>query len=434
MATAASPRDDLLARAEDGSARGVVPRRKGGAGGRLPLRVLLCLQAAVAVTLVAWVYGGPLWAVGAAVPTAAVVVLVVGRRRGRPLVTWAGALWALRRRQRAAAGQVLPAADPLLSFATECVPGLRSHSFAGPERAGAQQRVWGRDVGMVSVDGTLTAVLRVEAERKPLQPGRQQRPLPLELLYGALETDGIRLDSVQCVQHTQPAPAPHLPERSVARHSYGPLYAQSGAPALRLTWVALRLDPELCPEAVARRGGGLGGAQRCLTRAADQLASRLAGAGFRATVLSEAQLLSALAAGASLNAATTTLMGQGEGQDSRRTVESSRTWRCDDRWHTTYEVSRWPELGARVPLAELVAMLTSLPAFATTFGLTLRREGRDAVAVAGHVRITARGADELRGVRRGLEQSARRARVGLARMDREQLPGLLATLPLGGVR
>jgi hypothetical protein len=33
-----------------------------------------------------------------------------------------------------------------------------------------------------------------------------------------------------------------------------------------------------------------------------------------------------------------------------------------------------------------------------------------------------------------LEQAARSAKVGLQRLDREQLPGVLATLPLGGTR
>lgn len=107
--------------------------------------------------------------------------------------------------------------------------------------------------------------------------------------------DGIRLESAQIVQHTQPAPAPHLPAQSMAARNYGPLQAQTGSPAVRITWIALKLDPELCPEAVAARGGGMAGAQKCVVRAADQLGSRLAGAGFRASVLTEQELIAALA-------------------------------------------------------------------------------------------------------------------------------------------
>lgn len=50
------------------------------------------------------------------------------------------------------------------------------------------------------------------------------------------------------------------------------------------------------------------------------------------------------------------------------------------------------------------------------------------------MRVTGGSDTELIGVRRTLEQAARHAKVGLARLDREQLPGVLATLPLGGAQ
>jgi hypothetical protein len=56
------------------------------------------------------------------------------------------------------------------------------------------------------------------------------------------------------------------------------------------------------------------------------------------------------------------------------------------------------------------------------------------MSIGGHVRITGGSDTELVRVRRTLEQSARAAKVGLVRLDREQLPGVLATLPLGGAR
>ncbi|MYR88311.1 type VII secretion protein EccE, partial [Streptomyces sp. SID685] len=48
--------------------------------------------------------------------------------------------------------------------------------------------------------------------------------------------------------------------------------------------------------------------------------------------------------------------------------------------------------------------------------------------------VTGRSDDELVAARRALEAAARKAGAGLARLDREQLPGMLATLPLGGAR
>jgi ESX secretion system protein EccE len=419
-------------------ARRGAPRPQRGARGRIRWWPVLCVQGAAALLLGGYAADSVPLLAAAVVPAAGLVLVALVRRGGEPLPVWAGSALALRRRRRRALGPMPPGTDPLFSLAAECQPGLRTHAFAGRER---------RDVGMAADGGTLTAVLRVEVApvaRSPLRPSPQERPLPLSLLYDALDTDGIRLESVKAVQYTQPAPTPLLPPRAVAAVSYAALTAQGGPPALRLTWVALRLDPELCAPAVAERGGGLAGAQRCLVRAADQLASRLTGAGFTAAALSEAELLSAVAAGTSSNPATTTLVGQGDGPRPRRTVEGPRVWRCDDRWHTTYQVARWPTLRAggaggqdaagTAPFAGLVALLTSCPAFATSFALTLRGQGRRSVALSGHIRVTGRGDQELRAAGRGLVRAARGAGVRLARMERRQLTGVVATLPLGGGR
>ncbi len=178
----------------------------------------------------------------------------------------------------------------------------------------------------------------------------------------------------------------------------------------------------------------MGGAQRSLSRAADQLASRLIGADFRADVLSEAELVAAAVAAACANPIAAA-SGGSSGGPARRTVETSRTWRCDDRQHTTYWVGRWPQLGASAtPLTCLVSLLTAVPVLATTFSLTLARGGGQEVALSGHVRITGRSDDELVSARSELERTARETRAGLVRLDREQVPGVLATLPLGGTR
>ncbi|ONK10824.1 type VII secretion protein EccE [Streptomyces sp. MP131-18] len=425
-------RGDSATRGSEGPGRGVVPRALSGPGGTFPMGPLLCVQAVGALLWGGWAAESPLVAALSVVPAVLLGLTVVAWRRGEPLPRWIGSALALRRQRQEVARAPEPGTDPLLALAAECRPGLRSYPFMARGGRDGRER---REVGMAGDGGTLTAVLRVEAALAPLQPGRAARPLPLSLLYDALDTDGIRLDAVQAVQYTQPAPAPVLPDRSVAGTSYALLQGQGDAPALRLTWVALRLDPELCPDAVAERGGGLVGVQRCLTRAADQLASRLTGAGFRASVLTEAELLSAVAACTSSNPAATALMGQGDGPRPRRTAEGQRVWRCDDRWHTTFQVARWPVLGpGAMPLPGLVALLTSLPAFATTFALTLRGQGRESALLNGHVRITGRAEGEVHAAGRQLLRAARGARVVLSRMDRQQLPGLQATLPLGGMR
>ncbi|MEV6251038.1 type VII secretion protein EccE [Streptomyces sp. NPDC051742] len=413
-----------------GPVSSVSPRLQARPGhfGSFRLQQLVLIEVAAALLAVAWVVD-PMLLVPAGVVAVVLLLLAVVRRHRRSLPEWLGTFLALRARSRRASSFTVPeGTEPGFAPVVECDPALRTYAYSDRDR---------RPVGMVG-DGTfLTAVLRVESDGTALRPDRAARPLPVGLVRDVLSVDGIRLESAQIVQHTQPAPAPHLPAQSMAARNYGPLQAQTGSPAVRITWIALKLDPELCPEAVAARGGGLAGAQKCVVRAADQLASRLAGAGFRASVLTEQELTSAIATSTCASPMAIAQAGRGQAQ-GRRTQETARTWRVDDRRHTTYWVGRWPQLGGQggsgASMPQLVALLTSLPALATTFSLTLSGGDRQEVTVTGHVRITGRSDEELVTARHELERAARGVRTGLVRLDREQVPGILATLPLGGAR
>ncbi|MER7056725.1 type VII secretion protein EccE [Streptomyces sp. NPDC000351] len=397
-----------------------------GRPGQSRLQRIVLVELAAAVLLTGWAIG-TLALVAAGVVAVVLVLLAFVRRRGRSVPEWVATARALRvRRKRAAKLVIAPGTEPGLAPAVECDPSLRTYAYGGRER---------RPVGIVG-DGTfVTAVVQVEADATALRAERSRRPLPLALVRDALEVDGIRLESAQIVLHTQPAPALHLPRQSVAVSNYAPLQEQTGAPAVRITWIALKVTPELCPDAVAARGGGLLGAQKCVVRAADHLASRLTGAGFRATVLDEEELTSAIATSACANPLVTAEAGRSD-RHERRTEESGRSWRCDNRRHTTYWIRRWPQLdGDRGPsLPQFVARLTAVPALATTVSVTLERADQREMSLRGHLRVTGRSADELAEARRALESAARDAGAALTRLDREQLPGVLATLPLGGVR
>ncbi|MFV0133323.1 type VII secretion protein EccE [Streptomyces sp. HMX87] len=434
--TRTSRRDRTRARgsAEPGSRATRQPSARGGlhlkvrAGrpGSFRLQRIVLPELAAAVLLVGWAVGTVALAV-AGVVAVVLVLLAFVRRRGRSLPEWVATARALRARQKHAAELMIPpGTEPGLAPAVECDPSLRTYAYGGRER---------RPVGIVG-DGTfVTAVVQVEADATALRAERSRRPLPLSLVRDALEVDGIRLESAQVVLHTQPAPALHLPRQSVAVSNYAPLQEQTGAPAVRITWIALKLVPELCPEAVAARGGGLVGAQKCVVRVADHLVSRLTGAGFRATVLDEEELTSAIATSACANPLVTAGAGRAERQE-RRTEESGRSWRCDNRRHTAYWIRRWPPLGGDrgTSLPQFVALITAIPALATTVSLTLARGDGPELALRGHLRVTGRSAEELTAARRALEGAARAAGAALTRLDREQLPGVLATLPLGGVR
>ncbi|MDT0378819.1 type VII secretion protein EccE [Streptomyces sp. DSM 42041] len=402
--------------------------RRPGSLGPVRLQQLVLIQIAAALVLVAWIVES--WLVVPAAVVAGLLTLVaLVNRRQQALSEWYEVGRALRRRKREAKLPPPPGTDPGMAPVVECDPAVQTSTYVTRED---------RAIGMVG-DGTfLTALIAVEGKDAPLRPGRPgrvERPLPLNLLHDALLTDDIRLESVQVVQHTQPAPAPHLPEHSVVARSYGSLKEASGIPSLRMTWVALKLTPELTPEAVQARGGGLGGAQRSLVRAADQLASRLEGAGFSATVLNEAEIVQALATSSCLNPrVSNATSGAGDRRGAqRRTEESVRGWRCDDRWHATYWISRWPQVGpSAVSSAHLASILTSLPVFTSVFSLTLGRGDGRYASVAGHVRIVTRSENDLSDARRELQRRAGRAKTGLVPLDREHVPGVLATLPLGG--
>ncbi|MFP3987554.1 type VII secretion protein EccE [Streptomyces sp. E11-3] len=394
--------------------------------GPVQLRQLVLVESALALVAVGLALGD-FWLVPACVVAGVLMLLAVIRRRGHALQDWLSTVLRLRTRKRITA-PAAPDTDPTLAPVAECAPGLKPYTFVDRKRR--------RTVGMLGDGSFLTAVVRVEAGSEALRPAFGARALPLSLLADALEVDDIALESAQLVQQVRSAPAPHLPQQSVARLSYTPLQERTGAPALRMTWVALKLNPELCSEAVQARGGGVEGAQRCLVRAADHVASRVSGAGFRAVVLDQEELNSAVATSACASPMRAARAARPDAPPQRRTQETARVWRCDDRWHTTYAVGRWPELGrAATPLPQLVSLLTSIPAYATTFSLTVRRGSHhESINVGGHVRITGGSDNDLVGVRRALESAARSAKVSLVRLDREQQPGVLATLPLGGAR
>ncbi|MEY9969191.1 type VII secretion protein EccE [Streptacidiphilus sp. MAP12-16] len=416
---------------------------------RLPQLILVETAAALVVIGLATIR---IVLIPCGVAAVVLVLLALLRRNGLSPAELVRARAALRARQRRAAAAPLDVqgdsrTDPAMAPALECEPALRTvqHTveFEGSSTTARRER---REIGMIG-DGTfLTAVIQVEAPDEPLRPARGSRPLPLDLLADGLQVDDIVVDAIQVVQYSQPSPAPHLPEQALAARGYRELPEGPSTPGLRMTWVAVRLDPELCLSAVAARGGGEVGARKSLQRAVDQLASRLVGAGLRAVVLDAGGVTAAVSTATCANPLRAGGAAAGATTAGRRTAETVRAWRCDDRWHTTYWVGQWPKLapsshgsggargGSGVGSSDLVNLLTGTPALGSAFSLTVRQASAGAVALSGQVRVTARGESELEQVTRQLESRARSAGVGLVRLDHEQVPGVLATLPLGGTR
>ncbi|WP_083647545.1 type VII secretion protein EccE [Kitasatospora sp. CB01950] len=407
---------------------------------RLELKQIVQLEVAVALVAVGWSVNKLVAAV-LAVPAVILVVVALLRLGGRTTGEALGVRSAYNSRRREAKYNVPPpGTDPALAPVMELEPALSTCTHAIETDLG-DGRPLRRETGMVG-DGTFfTSVLLVQSKDQPLRPGRANSALPLDIICSVLRVDDIPLESVQLIQHTQPAPAPHLPEHALAARAYQQAPGGVNTPALRLTWVAIKLDPERASTAVVARGGGEEGARKALQRVTDQLAGRLNSAGFTATVLDERELIAALAISVCANpVAVAGRQGSGGGGVGvRRAQESAKFCRIDDRWHATYWISKWPELtrpgagGGRVTAPELVNQLTSTPAaFASTFSVTATRAMGGAVALSGHVRLTARSESEIAQVGRLVESRAQHSGTALTRLDQEHGPGLLATLPLGG--
>jgi hypothetical protein len=76
--------------------------------------------------------------------------------------------------------------------------------------------------------------------------------------------------------------------------------------------------------------------------------------------------------------------------------------------------------------------MTSVPTLATALAVTATRGTGGSVGFSMHVRVAARSEAQLVEAAKTLEQRAAKAGAGLSRLDGEQLPGLIATIPLGG--
>ena len=293
----------------------VIPRRSPRPGrptGGL-VQVVVVLELA-AVLVVYGLYGGMI-ALAAVAPVAlGLTVLALVRRRRRWLVEWLWIYLAYSRRQRLARDRQAEFADPGLTPLLEARPGLSTSTITDRNRT---------SVGMIGDASSLSAVILVEAEDGPLRHARALRPLPLGLVAAALTTEDVHLASAQIVQHTQPAPAPHLPSHAVAARSYA--MVNGDVPGIRLTWIALRFQPHLCRGAVTARGGGELGAQRALLKVVNRTLRNLADAGFRATALNETDLVGALGTSCSVNPVVGTTI-QSTAQ-VRRTVEEWNAWR-----------------------------------------------------------------------------------------------------------
>lgn len=222
--------------------------------------------------------------------------------------------------------------------------------------------------------------------------------ISVQVLADCLRQFDITLDSIDVIS------------RGARSHSHGRIGAIYDAvlgplPAIaqRTVWVAVRLDPTLCPDAVRHRGGGWEGILRTAATATRRVANRLSDAGLRPQIMRATEIAQA----------TDELS---DGVDLRNVDE---TWfACHQGRFQLRSFLLKPSMLTTAGLG----LLWTVPSYSTTVCVSLRRDERnDLIKLRGLVRFDSRGD----------------ARVDLR--DLGQLPGrqyaaLMCSLPLPSPR
>lgn len=272
----------------------------------------------------------------------------------------------------------------------------------------------GGEVGVITDGQSWTAVLGYTSDDELI--ATQGDSIDLAELTGLTHQDDIVFAGVQIVTYTVPAPTSVLlTPGSPAATSYREISAGAEPPAVRRTWLAIRLDPRLCLEAVARRGSGDEGVFATLRFGVHRVQTALKRQGIETRILDPMGIYEVL----SLTA------GSSPEQTPERTTETWREWTCDGLVHTGRAVRSWgssPSLSyqqlldavAQAPVMNAITSFTWTPGYPAQGGLRLVTPTSETAAEAIEY-VT----DQLD------------ARVKLGPLGGVQVPMMLATVPLG---
>ncbi|GAA2054945.1 type VII secretion protein EccE [Williamsia deligens] len=213
----------------------------------------------------------------------------------------------------------------------------------------------GTAIGLRWADDRLITVIRIARPVAPtaLIPSNtvvSTSGLSLGVVARALSQFDIELESIDVVAHGWRSRA--------AAHLTGPystLTANLPTVPQQDVWVVLRLNPLLCPDAIAARGGGPTGVLRTAVTATRRVANHLAHEGYRPSILSAAGIT---AMGAQL-------------VDHAQVDDAAEGWTsiADGSYSTTcYAVTRTVD-------ADLSTDIWTTPSLSTTCATRLRREG-----------------------------------------------------------
>jgi len=279
----------------------------------------------------------------------------------------------------------------------------------------------GDPVGVIGDETGFTAVLAPADE--PVVPSMRPTGVGIGTLADLCDPDGVGLDSVQLVVRVLPAPAS---ASSVAVPALARSYRQvnTSGTAAAVSWlVAIRLA------ASADRAGLLDDRQPVHSQVrskADRATKLLAAAGLPCRMLDDSQVLAALA-------------GSVDADRRRPRPELSRVSESG----TTVDVDGWAHAsawvrtaggGAPVGAGALVSALSDADVSAATVSVIVEIIESRRLRVSTFVRLTAPTAAAANAAMKTLVSRGPAIGLGVVPLTGEQLPGLLATVPLGGGR
>lgn len=273
----------------------------------------------------------------------------------------------------------------------------------------------GGEIGVVSDGSSWAALLELTSDDVLIVDHGAE--LNLESLGELIQQDDVLFAGIQVVTLTVPAPtAAMLTPDSPAMSSYLEIVGgHATPPAVRRTWIALRLDPKLCLEAVNRRGSGLSGVLATLRFGLHRAQATLKRQGVATRALDPLSIseVLALASGASPH------------HEGERTRETWRQWSCDSLVHETRTISSY----GSDPTANYQALLDSVaqcPAMMvlTSFTISPGQPPRGAVRHVCHDEEQAAASDEAL-----VPELA--GHLSFGPLGGVQVPGMLATVPLG---
>jgi type VII secretion protein EccE len=401
-------------------------RRSGASFGGLPVANLVVIEVGLAIGVCLVAVDRKFLIPGAAIAGLAVIFALL-RRHGRWFTQWIGLTLRYLFRSHTRVAQpvvreefttaeeaespVLGPDDARVNLLRLVLPDLVVTTTKDHER---------KDVGLAYHNGMWTAVLLIDPLAPMVTAVNASPSLPIGALAPCLSDRGVVLDSIQVLWHSYPG-STALPTTSPAVSAYQEVLGSTSAIARRSTWVAVRLDPRKCGEAITERGGGVIGAHRAVIGALSRVRNALSERGLRSQSLDSNALLHACLSSTELVSMT----------GATADVSATEKWSnitTGNIGHSSYAISSWP-----TKTGSSITALTGVRALSTTVSMTITpTDDTDGVGLRGLVRISARTPQELDDADQKLDALADRLDIDLTPLHGLQAAGLAATLPLGG--